>query len=384
MTRPIQRRIRALRISATTWRLRGAHAPGARLMAVIKANALRARPAARGAGRCATPTAWPCSISTPRCACAARATAGAFCCWRASSSCPSCRVWRSIAWLPWCTARSSCACSKRCRSAAPVDVFLKLNTGMNRLGLRPRSCARRSRALQACRNVGRDHADDALRLRRRRARDRLAARTLRGAPRRAWDCRSRSPTPPRCCATRTPRADWVRAGHHAVRRVSLRRRDCGAARAAAGHDAGEPPDRRAGAVARRCGRLRRHLLRHPARCASASSPAATPTATRATPRPARRCWWTDKRTRTLGRVSMDMLCVDLTDLPEARCGQPGRAVGRRAAGRRGGGRRRHDQLRAAVRAGSARACGRNRVRLNRRPQRTQRNAERSDEEASRR
>ena len=29
-----------------------------------------------------------------------------------------------------------------------------------------------------------------------------------------------------------------------------------------------------------------------------------------------------KRTRTLGRVSMDMLCVDLTDMPEARIGSP--------------------------------------------------------------
>jgi alanine racemase len=29
-----------------------------------------------------------------------------------------------------------------------------------------------------------------------------------------------------------------------------------------------------------------------------------------------------RRTRTLGRVSMDMLCVDLTDLPEAAVGSP--------------------------------------------------------------
>jgi alanine racemase len=29
-----------------------------------------------------------------------------------------------------------------------------------------------------------------------------------------------------------------------------------------------------------------------------------------------------RRTRTLGRVSMDMLCVDLTDLPEAGVGSP--------------------------------------------------------------
>jgi alanine racemase len=29
-----------------------------------------------------------------------------------------------------------------------------------------------------------------------------------------------------------------------------------------------------------------------------------------------------RRTRTLGRVSMDMLCVDLTGLPQAQVGQP--------------------------------------------------------------
>jgi alanine racemase len=29
-----------------------------------------------------------------------------------------------------------------------------------------------------------------------------------------------------------------------------------------------------------------------------------------------------RRTRTLGRVSMDMLCVDLTELPQAQVGKP--------------------------------------------------------------
>jgi alanine racemase len=29
-----------------------------------------------------------------------------------------------------------------------------------------------------------------------------------------------------------------------------------------------------------------------------------------------------RRTRTVGRVSMDMICVDVTDMPEARIGTP--------------------------------------------------------------
>ena len=95
---------------------------------------------------------------------------------------------------------------------APVDVFLKLNTGMNRLGLVAAELRPALARLQASRNVGEitlmTHfacADDA-------ARDRVAARALRGAPPLAWGCRSRLPTPPRCCAIRMRPASGCGAG----------------------------------------------------------------------------------------------------------------------------------------------------------------------------
>ena len=80
------------------------------------------------------------------------------------------------------------------------------------------------------------------------------------------------------------------------------------------------------------------------RCASAWSPAAMPTATRATAAPARRCWSTACARGMVGRVSMDMITVDLTPVPEAGFGARGDAVGprrqwRRAGHRRGGARR---------------------------------------------
>ena len=64
------------------------------------------------------------------------------------------------------------------------------------------------------------------------------------------------------------------------------------------------------------------------------------------------------RTGTVGRVSMDMLAVDLTPVPGAGIGSEvtlwGRGPARRAAGhRRRGARRRHHRLRADVRGGAA-------------------------------
>ena len=64
------------------------------------------------------------------------------------------------------------------------------------------------------------------------------------------------------------------------------------------------------------------LRRAAAARGSASSPAATPTAIRATRRTARRCWSAAGRCAVAGRVSMDMITVDLTDVPEARVGSP--------------------------------------------------------------
>jgi alanine racemase len=50
------------------------------------------------------------------------------------------------------------------------------------------------------------------------------------------------------------------------------------------------------------------------------------------------------RTTLVGRVSMDMMTVDLTPVPNAARRQQGHAVGRRPADRRGGHRRRHHRL----------------------------------------
>ncbi len=48
--------------------------------------------------------------------------------------------------------------------------------------------------------------------------------------------------------------------------------------------------------------------------------------------------------RTLGRVSMDMLCVDLSECADAGLGSSGRAVGGWTAGGRGSRRGRHDSV----------------------------------------
>ena len=92
-----------------------------------------------------------------------------------------------------------------------------------------------------------------------------------------------------------------------------------------------------------------------ARRASRSSPRATATATRATPANgtpvARQC----APAPLAGRVSMDMLTVDVTDLPPVADRRPGRAVGRRRARRDRGRGGRHDPLRTRLPRRSARA-----------------------------
>ena len=59
-----------------------------------------------------------------------------------------------------------------------------------------------------------------------------------------------------------------------------------------------------------------------ARCGSELSRVATPMDTRATPLPARPILVNNRRTRILGRVSMDMLHVDLGGIEDAGVGSP--------------------------------------------------------------
>ena len=72
-----------------------------------------------------------------------------------------------------------------------------------------------------------------------------------------------------------------------------------------------------------------------------------------------------RKARIAGRVSMDMITVDITELPEAGVGSPVVAVGRGPAGRRSRARRVHRRLRAALRRRAARAVRRQQHRARR-------------------
>ena len=130
----------------------------------------------------------------------------------------------------------------------PVDVFLKLNTGMNRLGLAPRSCVRALARLQASRNVGEitlmTHfacADDERGIEWQLERFEAVTAGLE------------LPVSLANSATllRYPHAarDWVRAGIMLYGASPFADESAAAARTGARHDPGEPLDRRACAVA---------------------------------------------------------------------------------------------------------------------------------------
>ena len=101
------------------------------------------------------------------------------------------------------------------------------------------------------------------------------------------------------------------------------------------------------------------------RTGSASSPAATPTATRATRPTARRCSSAAGASRIAGRVSMDMITVDLVRRAGGARRQSGRALGRGPAGRRRGQGGVDGRLRTAVRGRAAGAVRRHRGRPDR-------------------
>jgi alanine racemase len=126
-------------------------------------------------------------------------------------------------------------------SAATMPVYLKLNTGMNRLGFNADEFGTRS--IGWCRGglprFG--HADDAFR-RCRRARGiagQMAA--LSRHDRRPRSCRPRWRIRRRCCAFPKP---WRLGapGHHALRFLAVPRHDA-ASSACAGDDAGKRTDR---------------------------------------------------------------------------------------------------------------------------------------------
>ncbi len=174
---------------------------------------------------------------------------------------------------------------------APLDIYLKVNSGMNRLGFMPERVHTVWQQLRAISNVGEmtlmshfAEAENPQGIVEPMRRIEQAAEGL--------DC-------PRSLANSAatlwhPEAhfDWVRPGHRAVWRVAFRavaghRQH----RAEAGDDAAQRDYRRAEPAPRRGDWLWRPVPHHPGSSGSASSPAAMPMAIRGWRRAARRCWW---------------------------------------------------------------------------------------------
>ena len=237
---------------------------------------------------------------------------------------------------------------------AALDVFVKVNTGMNRLGFEPGAIPG---AVAATETAARGEeltlmthfasADEARGVA-------LADGGARAGCGRARPCRAASRIRRRSCAIPATHADWVRPGimlygcspfaectaadldlkpvmtleSRVIAIQSMKRGDIAGLRRLFTAER----DTRVGVVA--CGYADGYP-RH--------APTGTPIMVEG------------RMTRTLGRVSMDMLCADLSGHPGGGPGLAGRAVGR---GRAGGARRRggrHRRLSVAMRACAARS-----------------------------
>ena len=126
---------------------------------------------------------------------------------------------------------------ERAHLARPLEVFVKINTGMNRLGIAPRDVRGAGRAPHALRFGRRAAPDDASRARRRGRRHRASR-----SP--SFDAACRGLPYPRSIANSAGvvryaevGGDIVRPGHHALRRDAVSVRLGGDDRRAAGDDA---------------------------------------------------------------------------------------------------------------------------------------------------
>ena len=224
-------------------------------------------------------------------------TRGASCCSKASSSereLPEIAQ-RRLAVVVHDEAQVADARARAC-SPRPLEVFVKVNTGMNRLGLRARRgrgvvrAARRTRpsvaALRLMMHFARADEDDGI--------ERAARGVRGGVPRPAVSALARA-TRPASSVTREVGGDIVRPGIMLYGATPFPYDTAEMLGPAAGDDAALGDHRGAVARAERQRGLRRRRTPRRARTASASSPAATPTAIRATRRTARRCWCADAR-----------------------------------------------------------------------------------------
>ena len=201
---------------------------------------------------------------------------------------------------------------------------LHVDTGMNRLGIAPRRRSRSRRALQI--GESRLHAaDEPPRLRRdagpsaeRQARSGCFAKSACTVPRR---CPPRSPIRPAFSSAARSHCDLVRPGRRALRRQSdagTPQSRCGRwsnSRAASSQVRNVETRRHASATARAGPPARRRRI---AMVAVGYADGYLRSASAAKTKPAAQAIVAGKRCPIVGRVSMDLMAVDVTDLPRRR------------------------------------------------------------------
>ena len=251
MPRPIRAVYRRSLRCAATSRLRARHAPRSQRLRSHQGERLRSRARARGARARRCRRASRCveldEAVRLREAGTSQADPAARRCLRAARAR---RSWASTASRPSCTASSRSRCSRPpgCRQRV-LDVLLKMNTGMNRLGFAPPSATAQAlaRLARSRRRAGITlmthfaNADTS-----RGIAEQLAA--VRGSGRTDPRASRASPTPPPMLRYPEAHADWVRPGIMLYGCSPFRRR---ASAAALGLQPGDDARERAHRGARR-------------------------------------------------------------------------------------------------------------------------------------
>ena len=226
MPRPIEALVHADALAANLARARAARAGGAQGLGGRQGQCLRPRHRARLRRPAAAPTASRCSTSARPSCCASSAGAARSCCSKAASSRATSTPARAWTSGTRCTTRRRSTGWRRTRPHRRTSVFLKMNSGMNRLGFTPAAYRAAWLRLDALPQVDEITLMTHLAERRRRATRRSSsrARRLRRGHRRPARRRARSATAPRPCASaRGSRASARRLGapgHPALRLVA--------------------------------------------------------------------------------------------------------------------------------------------------------------------
>ena len=134
MPRPIRATISAGALAHNLNLRREGHASGAKLWAVLKANAYGHGAASARRARWPQPTATRCSTSRRRCGCAPPASTSRSSCSRGSSSRGDLPLLAKYRLTPVIHNAEQVEMLRLAELSGEIDVYLKVNSGMNRLG----------------------------------------------------------------------------------------------------------------------------------------------------------------------------------------------------------------------------------------------------------